>query len=68
MTPICPNIQPDAVLPIGKAAVILGMSRRWLLDQAKSGEIRYIIPTGQNRKIFKGADLIALWQKRQGLQ
>jgi len=68
MTPICPDIPSDAVFPIGKAAEILGTSRRWLLDKAKSGEIQYSIPVGQKRKKFRGEDLIALWKKRQGLQ
>lgn len=68
MTPICPDIPHDAVYPIGKAAEILGTSRRWLLDQATSGKIRYSIPFGQKRKKFRGEDLIALWKKKQGLQ
>lgn len=68
MTPICPDIPYEAIFPIGKAAEILGTSRRWLLDKAKSGEIQYSIPIGQKRKKFRGEDLIALWKKRQGLQ
>lgn len=68
MTPICPDIPSDAVFPIGKAAEILGTSRRWLLDQATNGRIQFTIPVGQKRKKFRGEDLIALWKKRQGLQ
>lgn len=65
MTPFCPDIPADAVYPIGEAAKLLGMGRRWLLDRAKAGAVEFSTPNG-SRKKFRGADLIALWKKEQG--
>lgn len=70
MTPICPDIKPNSVYPIGKAAEILGMSRSRLLDYCRlgvrQGGIAFTVPRGEKRKRFKGADIIAFWKRKQG--
>lgn len=65
MTPFCPDIPENAIYPIGEAAKLLGMGRRWLLDRAKAGAVAYTTPKGSIKK-FRGADLIALWKNEQG--
>lgn len=72
MTPVCPDVQPTAVYPISKAAEILGISRRSLLnytrDSERNGGIGYHFSPMTARKLFTGSDLIAFWKRRMGVK
>ena len=72
MTPTCPDIRPNAVYGIGDAAKLLGMSRDRLRHycnlETRQGGIAFVIPKGETRKKFRGADIIDFWCRKSGMQ
>lgn len=71
MTHECPDVKPTAVFTICRAAEILGISRRSLLnytrDSERDGGIGYHFSPMTARKLFTGRDIVSFWKRRMGV-
>lgn len=61
MTHECPLISPTASYPIGKAAILLGISPRHLLRLAMEGTVKYTVNRANGKKYFSGKELLRYW-------
>lgn len=62
MTTHEPQVNPAALYESKAACEALGISRQTLARYARTGMIKARVRASNNRRVFKGCDIIRLWR------
>ena len=62
MKPTKPNVHPEGRYRIKDACEALGVHRHTLRKYTDSGEIRYRLRRGGNKKFYLGREIIRFWE------
>lgn len=61
MTTTRPNVKPEALYQLGEAATLLGIGQSTLHRYTERGLCKASIRRSNGRRVWKGAELLKLW-------
>lgn len=56
-----PDVKADALLSVGQAAEVLGVSRMTIYRMAKDGRLAFFRRRSTGKRVCKGVSLLRLW-------